>query len=43
MDRAVEDLEEHYQEFENDFRLFFRDLCEFSDQKMNEIKRLYER
>ena len=43
MNRAVEDLLEHYEEFENDFRLFFKDLCEFSDQKMEEIKRSYEK
>lgn len=43
MNRAVEDLRENYKEFENDFTLFFKDLCDFSDRKMNEIKQLYER
>jgi acyl carrier protein phosphodiesterase len=33
MDLAVEDLKEHYQEFESDFTLFFKDLEVFTQEK----------
>lgn len=37
MHLAVEDLKKHYSEFEQDFKIFFQDLCIFSDQKLNEF------
>jgi len=42
MNLAIKDLEDHYEDFENDFKLFFKDLCAFSDNKMLEINRMYE-
>ena len=42
MNLAMDDLQEHYDDFENDFKLFFKELCVFSDNKMLEIKSLYE-
>jgi acyl carrier protein phosphodiesterase len=42
MNRAIHDLEEHYDDFFEDFKLFFRDLCLFSDAKMKEINMQYE-
>lgn len=42
MNLAVKDLEDHYEDFENDFKLFFKELCAFSDNKMLEINKLYE-
>ncbi len=33
MDLAIEDLIEHYTEFETDFTLFFKELIEFTEQK----------
>ena len=37
MDLAVNDLQEYYTEFENEFTLFFDELIEFSEMKLKEI------
>lgn len=37
MHLAVEDLQKFNLEFEQDFKLFFEDLCIFSDQKLKEF------
>ena len=37
MDRAVEDLQEHYADFERDFRHFFKKLRTFSSQNLQEL------
>lgn len=37
MNLAVNELEEFYDEFENEFTLFFTELIEFSKQKLNEL------
>ncbi len=37
MNLALEDLKLHYTEFENDFTLFFKDLIQFSNQKITEL------
>lgn len=37
MHLATQDLQEHYQEFESDFKAFFQDLEEFSTKKLAEI------
>ncbi|MEG9326600.1 Acyl carrier protein phosphodiesterase [Salinimicrobium catena] len=37
MDEAVKELKEHYSEFETDFRTFFPDLQEYSDQKIKSL------
>ena len=37
MNFAIMDLEEHYVEFENEFRAFFKELITFSRQKFNEL------
>ena len=42
MNLAINDLRTHYLDFEADFRQFFSELCVFSDNKMLEIKSLYE-
>ena len=39
MNLAIKDLEEHYDDFQTDFKQFFKELCEFSDKKMIEIKK----
>jgi acyl carrier protein phosphodiesterase len=33
MDLAIGDLVQHYEEFESDFTVFFKDLVQFSDEK----------
>jgi acyl carrier protein phosphodiesterase len=38
MDVAIEDLQEHYSEFENDFTQFFKELITFTDNKLLELK-----
>ena len=38
MNLALEDLDLHYTEFENDFTLFFKDLIQFSNQKITELQ-----
>ena len=37
MDLAIEDLESLEDEFEQDFMLFFKDLCIFSSEKLKQI------
>jgi len=37
MNLAVNELEEFYDEFENEFTLFFEELIEFSKHKLNEL------
>ncbi|MFD0797564.1 ACP phosphodiesterase [Maribacter chungangensis] len=37
MNFAIVDLEEHYEEFENEFTLFFKELIIFSQQKFNSL------
>lgn len=37
MDRAVEDLQEHYEEFEQEFTIFFEELRAFSAEKLKEL------
>ena len=37
MDKAVDDLKEHYTVFEKEFTSFFEELREFIDEKMNEL------
>ncbi len=37
MDRAIEDLIEHYDDFEMDFRHFFKKLRTFSAQNLQEL------
>ena len=37
MNFAIVDLEEHYSEFENEFKAFFEELITFSGQKYNEL------
>ena len=41
MNLAINDLEMHYKDFALDFKIFFNDLSDFSDQKMIEINDLY--
>ena len=42
MDLAINDLEEHYVDFEKDFQEFFDELMLFTDQKLVEINKKYE-
>lgn len=43
MDKAVNELEEFYEEFENEFTLFFDELIHFSNKKLHDItKEIYE-
>lgn len=42
MNLAIEDLVEHYDQFQNDFLLFFEELRTFCQQKLNEIDQLYK-
>ena len=37
MDLAKEDLIEHYEEFESDFTLFFKELMQFSEEKTTNL------
>lgn len=37
MNLAIEDLQNNYSEFENDFTIFFKSLIDFSDLKLKEI------
>lgn len=41
MNLAINDLEAHYADFESDFFTFFKDLSEFSDQKIIELNKKY--
>ncbi|MFD2828404.1 ACP phosphodiesterase [Leeuwenhoekiella polynyae] len=38
MDRAVEDLQLHYHDFENEFTLFFDELLQFCEQRLLELE-----
>lgn len=40
MNLALEDLELHYQDFENDFILFFKDIQKFASYKYIQINTL---
>ena len=42
MNLAIHDLLEHYDDFENDFTVFFKELIDFSDDKLEEIKNIYD-
>lgn len=42
MNLAIRDLEEHYDQFENDFSLFFEELRNFCTQKLLEIDQLFK-
>lgn len=37
MNLAINDLKEHYEDFENDFNLFFKDLISYSNIRINEV------
>jgi acyl carrier protein phosphodiesterase len=41
MNNATKELKEYYEEFEEDFTLFFEELIHFSNKKYIEIKQLY--
>ncbi len=43
MDLAMGDLEQNYDEFETDFKLFFEDLRDFCGLKLAEIENLFNR
>ncbi|RXG32457.1 Acyl carrier protein phosphodiesterase [Leeuwenhoekiella marinoflava DSM 3653] len=38
MDRAVEDLQLYYHDFENEFTLFFEELRQFCEQRLQELE-----
>ena len=42
MDMAINDLKDHYMDFEKDFLSFFDDLMLFTDNKLLEINKKYE-
>lgn len=43
MDKAIIELEEFYEDFENEFTLFFDELIHFSNKKLKDIKQhIYE-
>ena len=42
MNLAIHDLIAHYDAFESDFTAFFKDLIDFSDEKLTEIKKAYD-
>ena len=42
MDLAINDLKDHYMDFEKDFLSFFDDLMLFTDNKLVEINKKYE-
>jgi acyl carrier protein phosphodiesterase len=42
MNEATNELKAYYNEFENEFTLFFKELIEFSNQKLIEITNAYE-
>jgi acyl carrier protein phosphodiesterase len=42
MDLAINDLKDHYMDFEKDFLTFFDDLMLFTDNKLLEINKKYE-
>lgn len=42
MNRATEELQEFYSEFENEFTSFFEELRSFSNKKLDELKSTYK-
>ncbi len=42
MNLAIKDLEEHYEDFENDFTLFFKELRTFCHHKLLDIDQLFK-
>ena len=42
MDLAILDLEENYDDFESDFKVFFEELRDFCELKLSEIENLYD-
>lgn len=42
MNLAVKDLVDHYDDFESDFTIFFKELVDFSNIKIVEINKLYD-
>lgn len=42
MNEATKELKEHYDDFENDFTLFFKELIEFSTLKRLEIEKQFD-
>jgi acyl carrier protein phosphodiesterase len=42
MNLAINDLMDHYGDFESDFTSFFKDLVDFSSNKIIEINKLYD-
>lgn len=42
MNLAMHDLEAHYDHFEKDFKLFFKELSDFSSNKLLEINEMYD-
>lgn len=43
MNESVDDLYENYEEFKNEFRLFFKDLMVHSEQELKRIKQDYRK
>jgi acyl carrier protein phosphodiesterase len=41
MDEAINELDEFYEAFENEFTLFFKELIAFSENKLQELKITY--
>lgn len=39
MDKAIDDLQEHYEELENEFKVFFPQLINFSKKKLKDLNR----
>jgi acyl carrier protein phosphodiesterase len=42
MNLAIKDLEDHYDDLENDFTLFFHELRDFSKNKLSAINQLFQ-
>jgi len=42
MNKAIHDLERYYEDFDRDFKTFFKELSFFSDAKILEISKLYD-
>jgi acyl carrier protein phosphodiesterase len=41
MDEAINELDQFYEAFENEFTLFFEELMAFSEKKLQELKNRY--
>ena len=41
MDEAINELDQFYEAFENEFTLFFEELMAFSEKKLQELKNMY--